>query len=94
MGSEMCIRDSMKADKLASHERSCVMKCAKDGKDLGVMVAGKWYGFDANGEKLGWNILKSSTAKSDVQVNITGTLKDGTIAVKTMTAKATKAAKG
>ena len=22
------------ADKLASHERSCVMKCAKDGKDL------------------------------------------------------------
>lgn len=74
----------MEAGKLESHEKACVMKCAKNGKDLGVSIDGKWYSFDKKGEKLGWAILKNATADANIQVNVTGTLKGNKIHVTSM----------
>lgn len=74
----------MEADKLASHEKACVMKCAKNGKDLGVSVDGTWYSFDKKGEKLGWNILKGSTEDANIHVAITGKMKGHKIHVTSM----------
>ncbi len=78
----------MSADKLPSHEKSCVMKCAKDGKNLGMMVDGKWYAFDKKGEKLGWAILKKTKAAANVQVSVEGKLKGDKITVTKMSEKA------
>lgn len=78
----------MTAAKLPTHEKSCVMKCAKDGKSLGMMVDGKWYAFDKNGEKLGWAILKKTKASANVQVSVEGKLKGDKITVTKMTEKA------
>jgi hypothetical protein len=72
------------ADKLAAHEKACVMKCAKNGKDLGVSIDGTWYSFDKKGEKLGWSILKSATADANIQVKVNGTLKGNKIHVASM----------
>ena len=74
----------MEADKLASHEKACVMKCAKNGKDLGISINGTWYSFDKKGEQLGWKILKNSTADANVQVTVNGTLKGNKIHVTSM----------
>ena len=78
----------MAADKLAAHEKACAMKCAKDGKDLGMVVDGKWYAFDKKGEKLGWSILKKSKADANIQVNVEGKLKGDKITVTKMSEKA------
>ncbi len=72
----------------SDHETSCVMKCAKNGKGLGMAVDGKWYSFDSKGEKMGWKILKKSKATSNLQVTVNGTLKGDKIIVKKMTEKA------
>jgi hypothetical protein len=74
----------MEAGKLESHEKACVMKCAKNGKDLGVSIDGTWYSFDKKGEKLGWSILKSATADANIQVQVTGKLKGHKIFVTNM----------
>lgn len=74
----------IEAEKLTTHEKTCVMKCAKNGKDLGISVNGTWYSFDKNGEKLGWKILKNSTADANIQVKVNGTLKGKKIHVTSM----------
>jgi hypothetical protein len=68
----------------SGHEKSCVMKCAANGKDLGMIVDGKFYSFDKKGEKLGWNILKKSKAENNVQVTVNGKLAGNKISVSKM----------
>jgi hypothetical protein len=69
---------------LNGHERQCIMKCANDGKSLGIIVSGKYFGFDPSGEKLAWNLLTASHRTTNIVVVVTGTSNDKTIAVKTM----------
>src|SRR4051812_9593220 len=78
----------MTGEKATTHDKDCAMKCAKNGKGLGMTVDGKWYSFDKKGETLAWNILKSSNATSNIQVNVDGKVKGNKIAVKKMTEKA------
>ena len=70
------------------HEKACTMKCSPHGKDLGMVVDGKWYSFDSKGEKLGWTILKKSKATNNVEVTVNGKLSGDKIVVKKMMAKA------
>jgi hypothetical protein len=72
----------------SSHEKSCTMKCAANGKGLGMIVDGKFYAFDAKGEKLGWSILKKSKASNDIEVTVTGKLSGDKISVMKMMPKA------
>ena len=78
----------MTAEKLPTHKKDCVMKCAKNGKDLGMMVDGKWYAFDAKGEKLAWKLLKGSKADANIQVTVDGTLKGDKITITKIAPKA------
>ena len=68
----------------SSHEKDCVMKCSPNGKDLGMIVDGKFYSFDKKGEKLGWTILKKSKAENNVQVTVNGKLAGNKISVSKM----------
>ena len=72
----------------SGHEKACVMKCAANGKNLGMIVDGKFYSFDTKGEKLGWSILKKSKAESDIEVTVTGKLSSNKISVAKMMPKA------
>ena len=73
---------------VSAHEKACTMKCAANGKGLGMIVDGKWYSFDTKGEKLGWSILKSSKATGNVQVTVNGKITGDEIFVTKMMPKA------
>ena len=66
---------------LDGHERSCVMKCAKDGKSLGLLANDKYFGFDPGGEKLAWKLLTKSIQEETLRVTVLGSLSDSVIAV-------------
>ena len=69
---------------MINKERECVMRCAKNGKDLGVMISGMWYSFDPKGEKMAWKVIKNSKMDQGVDVVVTGTRKGKKIWVKTI----------
>jgi len=76
---------SEKADVMAhpeKHSRSCAMQCSKAG--YGAVIDGKYVSFDANGNKLVAEALKSSDKKDHLNVTVTGDMKDGVIAVSSL----------
>jgi hypothetical protein len=67
-------------DKPDSHTRECALKCA--GSGFGVVAAdGKFIPFDRAGNDLAVAALKGTRKSDHLRVNVTGALKDGTIAV-------------
>ncbi len=65
-------KHAAQADKLKEHDKDCTMKCAKGGKGLGLAVDGKWYSFDAKGEKTAWKLLKAHKGDANLQVTVVG----------------------
>jgi hypothetical protein len=57
------------------------MKCAKDGKSVGLLTSGKYLGFDATGEKIAWKLLLKSNQDEMPPVIVQGVLRDSIIAV-------------
>lgn len=66
---------------LDGHPCSCIMKCAKDGKSVGLLTSGKYLGFDATGEKIAWKLLLKSNQDEMPPVIVQGVLRDSIIAV-------------
>lgn len=66
-----------------AHTRSCALECAKSG--YGVFTAeGKYLKLDAEGSKKALALLKASSQKDHLRVNLTGSLAGETIAVQTI----------
>ena len=75
---KMCAEKIIKKgdmSKMKEHEKSCMMTCGKGAKNLGVVVDGAFYSFDAKGNKMAWKLMKNSKADSDIQVTVDGKLK-------------------
>lgn len=68
-----------------NHTKACAMQCAKAG--YGAVVDGKFVKFDKKGNELAAAALKKSDKKDHFTANITGEMKDGKIAVSSLTLK-------
>ena len=66
-----------------SHTRACALQCGKAG--YGAVVDGKFVKFDKKGNALAAEALKKSEKKDHLTATITGEMKDGTIAVRSLT---------
>ncbi len=67
-----------------THTRECALKCA--GSGFGVMAAdGKFIPFDKAGNDLAMAALKGTKKSDHLRVNVTGQVKDGTLAVASLT---------
>jgi hypothetical protein len=68
-----------------NHTRACALQCSKAG--YGAVVDGKFVKFDEKGNALAAEALKKSGKKDHLTATITGEMKDGTIAVSSLTLK-------
>lgn len=66
-----------------AHTRACALECAKSG--YGVIAAdGKYLKLDAAGSQKALALLKASTQKDHLRVNLSGALAGETITVQTI----------
>jgi len=85
---KMCAkRKAGDLDKMKNHSLTCLTEdgCADSG--FGVVVGKKFIPFDAKGNELTANYLKTTTKEKDFQVVVTGVMKKNKIAVATFAEK-------
>jgi len=68
-----------------NHTKACALQCSKAG--YGAVVDGKFVKFDKKGNALAAAALKKSDKKDHLTATVTGEMKDGTIAVSSLTLK-------
>ena len=68
-----------------NHTKACALQCSKAG--YGAMVDGKFVKFDKKGNELAAAELKKSDKKDHLTATVTGEMKDGKIAVSSLTLK-------
>jgi len=68
-----------------NHTKACALQCSKAG--YGAMVDGKFVKFDKKGNELAAAALKKSDRKDHFSATVTGEMKDGKIAVSSLTLK-------
>ncbi len=68
-----------------NHTKACALQCSKAG--YGAMVDGKFVKFDKKGNELAAAALKKSDKKDHFSATVTGEMKDGKIAVSSLTLK-------
>jgi hypothetical protein len=82
---KMCAkRKAADMQKLVSHTKTCMTEesCASSG--YGVVVNSKFIPFDAKGNEIAANYLKTTAKENDFQVEVTGAMKKNKIAVKSI----------
>lgn len=67
------------------HSKSCAMQCSKAG--YGVVVGGKFVKFDKHGSELAKAAIQKSEKTSDLRADVTGEMKKGAIAVRSLDLK-------
>jgi len=67
--------------KAAAHTRVCALEeeCANSG--FGVFSDGKWYKFDAAGDKKAKEMLEKTTTQKGIMVDVAGSIQDGQLIV-------------
>lgn len=78
-----CATEQSKLDNPDAHSRSCARKCADSG--FGLILGGKFVKFDAKGNELAKAALDKSEKKDHLRVTVDGEMKDGVIAVSSLT---------
>ncbi|MGB2959684.1 MAG: hypothetical protein WBG01_13515 [Bacteroidota bacterium] len=71
--------------KASKHTRKCGLAEACAASGYGVFTEGRWVKFDAEGNKLAKAALEKSTKERDLLFSVTGQMKDGLLAVATIT---------
>jgi hypothetical protein len=71
--------------KASKHTRKCGLAEACAASGYGVFTDGRWVKFDAEGNKLAKAALEKSTKERDLLFSVTGQMKDGLLAVATIT---------
>jgi hypothetical protein len=68
-------------DKMVKHSKTCLTEeeCATSG--FGLMTDKKFIPFDAKGNEIAANYLKTASKESDFQIEVTGAMKKNKIAV-------------
>lgn len=61
------------------HTKECATECAESG--YGIVSDGKYYGFDAQGNKLADVLLKQTKKTAGISIEVTGTLQGETFNV-------------
>ena len=73
-----------KNDNPATHARDCALECASTGLGL-LTVGGEYLKFSAEGDKKGVEWLTATTRENNLEVRVTGTIKDGLLHVVSIT---------